>query len=99
MLRHICGKDRRYVSLDDLTLRDLANDDPTLFLQRYPPPVLIDEIQYAPALLPSIKMNVDTNRLPGAYWLTGSQQDWELWHALRSEEADENAKLEPPAQT
>jgi predicted AAA+ superfamily ATPase len=73
LLRHLCGKARRYVSLDDLTLRALASEDPTLFLQRYPPPVLIDEIQYAPALLPFIKVDVDDNRRPGAYWLTGSQ--------------------------
>jgi len=32
------------------------------------------------------------------FWL-GLQQDWDLWHALRSEEADEIAKLEPLAQT
>jgi len=50
LLRRLCGKDRRYVTLDDLTLRALANEDPALFLQRYPPPVLIDEIQYAPSL-------------------------------------------------
>lgn len=32
------------------------------------------------------------------FWL-GLQQDWDLWHALRSEEADEIAKLEPLAHT
>jgi len=74
ILRHLCGDDRRYVTLDDLALRALANEDPALFLQKYPPPVLIDEIQYAPALLPYIKMDIDANRVPGAYWLTGSQQ-------------------------
>ncbi|HRI88380.1 MAG TPA: ATP-binding protein [Candidatus Hydrogenedentes bacterium] len=74
LLRHLCGADRRYVTLDDLTLRSLANEDPGLFLQRYRPPVLIDEVQYAPNLLPYIKMETDTSRTPGAFWLTGSQQ-------------------------
>ncbi|NUM55874.1 MAG: ATP-binding protein [Candidatus Hydrogenedentes bacterium] len=74
LLRHLCGTDRRYVTLDDLTLRSLANEDPRLFLQRYRPPALIDEIQYAPNLLPYIKMETDTSRTPGAFWLTGSQQ-------------------------
>jgi hypothetical protein len=74
LLRHLCEKGRRYVTLDDPGLRALANEDPELFLQRFPPPVLIDEIQYAPALLPCIKMAVDAARKPGRFWMTGSQQ-------------------------
>jgi hypothetical protein len=68
------GGERRYVTLDDFAVRELANEDPALFLQRFPPPVLIDEIQYAPGLLPRIKQAVDAERRPGAFWLTGSQQ-------------------------
>lgn len=74
LLRHLCDKDRRYVTLDDLSLQMLANEDPVLFLQRFPPPLLIDEVQYAPRLLPYIKMSVDNSQTRGAYWLTGSQQ-------------------------
>lgn len=73
LLQHICTDERRYVTLDDLALRALANEDPALFLQRFPPPVLIDEIQYAPPLLTAIKMDVDSAQLPGSFWLTGSQ--------------------------
>jgi len=73
-LQHICEKSRRYVTLDDPSLRTLGNEDPALFLQRFEPPVLIDEIQYAPQLLPLIKMAVDAERKPGMFWLTGSQQ-------------------------
>ena len=79
LLQHLCAKDRHYLTLDDLSLRQLANDDPPLFLQRFPPPVLIDEIQYAPDLLPYIKMEVDASGQPGAFWLTGSQQ----FHLMR----------------
>lgn len=74
LLGRLCGKERRYVSLDDPGLRALAVEDPALFLQRFEPPVLIDEIQYAPQLLPLIKMAVDADRRPGRFWLTGSQQ-------------------------
>ena len=74
LLRHLAGEKRRYVSLDDLALRDLAREDPRLFLERYRAPVLIDEIQYAPELLSYVKIAIDENRTPGAYWLTGSQQ-------------------------
>lgn len=64
---------RQYVTLDNPLLLALARDDPALFLQRFPPPVLIDEIQYAPGLLPLIKEFVDANGGRGLYWLTGSQ--------------------------
>jgi hypothetical protein len=74
LLRELAKRDRRYVTLDDPTLLSLAVEEPKLFLDRYPPPILIDEIQYAPGLLSYIKMRVDTDRQPGQYWLTGSQQ-------------------------
>ena len=69
---------RLFVTLDDLEIRALARNDPKTFLERFPPPVLIDEFQYAPEILPYIKMRVDekTTRLikaGGDYWLTGSQ--------------------------
>ena len=73
-LQHIKEEGRRYVTLDDPALRTLAAEDPALFLQRFSPPVLIDEIQYAPQLLPLIKMAADRERKPGRFWLTGSQQ-------------------------
>jgi len=68
------GEKREYVSLDDPTARDLANTDPSLFLQRFTSPLVIDEIQYAPELLTHIKIQVDKENKPGMYWLTGSQQ-------------------------
>jgi predicted AAA+ superfamily ATPase len=74
LLHHLCDAERQYVTLDDLALRTLARQEPELFLQRFPPPVLIDEVQYAPQLLSSIKIRVDRQRRPGAFWLTGSQQ-------------------------
>ena len=67
------GTGRGYVSLDDLNERSLAKNDPELFLQLHKPPVLIDEVQYAPELFTYIKIHVDQNHEPGAFWLTGSQ--------------------------
>ncbi len=64
---------RGYVSLDDLSERSLAREDPELFLQLHKPPVLVDEVQYAPELFTYIKIYVDTHYEPGAFWLTGSQ--------------------------
>ena len=67
------GTDRGYVTLDDLNERSIAKTDPELFLQLHKPPVLIDEVQYAPELFTYIKIHVDRNHEPGAFWLTGSQ--------------------------
>ena len=67
------GTARNYVSLDDLQERELARTDPELFLQLHKPPILIDEVQYAPELFPYIKIIVDKEQNKGAFWLTGSQ--------------------------
>ncbi len=74
MLQKIKEKGRASVTLDDMSIRSLAIEDPNLFLEQFPPPLMIDEIQYAPQLLPVIKMRIDRDHAPGAYWLTGSQQ-------------------------
>lgn len=73
-LRNSAASNRTYVTLDNPLLRKLAKEDPELFLQRFTTPILIDEIQYAPELLPIIKMAVDNSVAKGDYWLTGSQQ-------------------------
>ena len=80
LLKTAAASDRKFVSLDDPDARALARTDPALFLQSYPPPLIIDEIQYAPQLLPLVKMAID--RHPdacGMFWFTGSQQ----FHLLR----------------
>ncbi|MCD4652591.1 ATP-binding protein [bacterium] len=74
LLQKLTDFNRTYVTLDDPIIRNLAVQDPALFMQRFTPPLLIDEIQYAPELLPYIKMKVDNDRCSGQYWLTGSQQ-------------------------
>ena len=76
MLQNLAEKEnigRRYVTLDDLTERDMAKNDPALFLQLHKPPVLIDEVQYAPELFSYIKIYVDEHHTPGDFWMTGSQ--------------------------
>ncbi len=76
MLRSLAEKEgigREYVSLDDLTMRDMAKNDPALFLQLHKPPVLIDEVQYAPELFTYIKIHIDEHHNPGDFWMTGSQ--------------------------
>lgn len=76
MLKKLMDEDnnnREYVTLDDMNERNLAKNDPAMFLQLHKPPVFIDEVQYAPELFPYIKIEIDKNHNPGDFWLTGSQ--------------------------
>ena len=76
MLQELSEKEnigREYVTLDDLIERDMAKNDPALFLQLHKPPVLIDEVQYAPELFTYIKIHIDKNHNPGDFLLTSSQ--------------------------
>ena len=74
MLKHLAEKEKRtYVSLDNLNVRSLAKKDPVLFFQTYKPPIIIDEVQYAPELFPQIKLICDQSKKTGLFWLTGSQ--------------------------
>ena len=86
------GTTRKYVSLDDLNERNLAKTDPELFLQLHKPPVLIDEVQYAPELFTYIKIHVDKTRNPGDFWLTGSQI-FKLMHGVQESLAGRVAVL------
>lgn len=74
LLKSMKSKNRNYVTLDDLTIRKLAQDDPKLFFMTYKPPLIIDEVQYAPNLLSYIKMEVDESTENGNFWLSGSQK-------------------------
>jgi predicted AAA+ superfamily ATPase len=72
-LMHIMDDERSYVSLDDLESRKLAQTDPEMFLTVHAPPLLIDEVQYAPELFSYVKIAIDNGAPPGSYWMTGSQ--------------------------
>ncbi len=75
LLQMCARKNRSYVTLDDVDARTLAINDPQLFIKTFTPPIIIDEVQYAPQLFSAIKLQVDSNKqAPGMYWLTGSQK-------------------------
>ena len=67
------GSSHRYVSLERPDVRARALADPVGFFEDNPPPLILDEIQYAPELLHHIKERIDTHREPGRWLLTGSQ--------------------------
>ncbi len=74
LVKRILGDKCSYVSLDELDVRAFAIEDPRGFLERYPAPLIIDEIQNVPQLLSYIKSGIDKDRKPGRWILTGSQQ-------------------------
>ena len=74
LLKHLFGKKYNYVSMELSDVQAAANEDPRGFLEMYQPPVIFDEVQYTPELLPYLKEKIDTNRNNcGQYLLSGSQ--------------------------
>lgn len=74
LLKSLASPERGYVTLDNDDDLRLAREDPKLFFQLHRPPLIIDEVQYAPELFPHIKMLADASDERGRIWLTGSQQ-------------------------
>ena len=61
------------VELDDRLTLEMAKNSTVHFMELNPPPVFIDEVQYAPEIFHYIKMNVDKSKKKGQYFLSGSQ--------------------------
>ncbi len=74
LLKKLFGTSHRYISLEPPDIQAVAKEDPRGFLNAHPPPVIFDEVQYAPDLLIYIKEIIDADRrTSGKYLLTGSQ--------------------------
>lgn len=72
LLRHLYPG-TSYLTLDLPANAEAARTAPDELLRAYSPPVIIDEIQYAPSLLRHLKVLIDQDRSPGRFLLTGSQ--------------------------
>lgn len=94
LLKQLSSKGRKYLDLTDPALRSRANEEPVLFLQRYAPPVLIDNIQYAPELVPVIKDYVLKHGKPGDFWLIAPKEDAETITAIMHELGDKFVCME-----
>lgn len=94
LLKQLLSDNRKYVDLTDPALRVMANEEPVLFLQRYAPPVLIDNIQYAPDLVPVIKDYVLHHGEPGDFWLIAPKEYADKLSAIFAELGDKFACLE-----
>lgn len=66
--------DKKYISMDDMAMRELAKASPRDFLSAFPEGVIIDECQKVPELFDAVKLIVDKDYTPGKYILTGSSQ-------------------------
>lgn len=94
LLKSLAEINRKYVDLTDPALRVMANEEPVLFLQRFAPPVLIDNIQYAPELVPVIKDYVLRSGKPGDFWLIAPKEYSEELNSIFVELGDKFACLE-----
>ena len=79
MLRHIASDDRKYITFDDMTGRNLAKKDPKLFFETHGTKLIIDEFQRVPEILLEIKRTIDEKTYSGEdakglFWLSGSQK-------------------------
>ena len=73
LLQEIAGE-AGYVTLDDKIQLASAVIQSGTFFKDNPPPVFVDEVQYAPGLFPQIKMILDKEKKKGQFYLSGSQQ-------------------------
>lgn len=94
LFKNLASHNRKYADLSEPALRSVANEEPVLFLQRYAPPVLIDNVQYAPELVPVIKDYVLHSGKPGDFWLIAPKEDAETVTAIMQEFGDKFACLE-----
>jgi hypothetical protein len=75
LLKHLFSASHGYVSLEPPDVRAAANADPRGFLELHPAPTILDEVQYAPDLLPYVKERIDGRRdRRGQYLLTDFRQ-------------------------
>ena len=81
LLKMLFSKTHTFVSLEDPDIRMRAKDDPVAFLNQYKAPIILDEIQYLPELLPYIKTKIDEKRKAGQWLFTGLQ-NFVLMHGI-----------------
>lgn len=94
LIKNLTSSNRKYADLAEPAMRSVANEEPVLFLQRYAPPVLIDNIQYAPELVPVIKDYAQRHGKPGDFWLIAPKEDAETITAIMHELGDKFACME-----
>ncbi|MFC1782756.1 ATP-binding protein [Planctomycetota bacterium] len=80
LVQHTFGAEADCIVFDPVVDVENARQDPELFLDNHQTPMILDEIQYAPELVPVIKRRIDQDRAPGQYIMTGSQQ----WNVMKS---------------
>lgn len=67
------GEEYQYVTFDDPILLAQARNDPSLFMLNHQGKLILDEVQYAPELFSSLKLEIDKQKISGLYLLSGSQ--------------------------
>lgn len=92
LLRHLLQTTHAYINLEYPDTRIRAKGDPRGFPEQCTTPVIFDEIQYVPELLPYIKTKIDGKRKAGRWVVTGSQ-NFTLMHGVSESLAGRAAVL------
>lgn len=74
LLKHLIGDTERIATLENPDVRALIEEDPLGFLETRKKPFILDEIQHLPAITTYLKILIDRERIPGQWFITGSQQ-------------------------
>ena len=85
--------DHRYVSLDVPMVAEEAEHSGGDFLKRHEPPVIIDEVQYAPTLLRHVKADIDLHREENGRFLITGSQDFSLMEGVTESLAGRSSVL------
>ncbi len=72
VLKKVCNE-LKYTTMDNPEILEYAKYETGLFFKTYTPPLVIDEVQYAPVLFPYIKMIADETGQKSLFYMTGSQ--------------------------
>jgi len=72
LLKHVFPEARE-ILFDPYFDEYRVKEDPDLFLNNFPPPLILDEVQYVPELLSAIKRRLEKDKSPGMYLMSGSQ--------------------------
>lgn len=80
LLKTLLHESHEIITFDPVIDIENARSEPELFFKNHPGSLILDEIQYAPELVPVLKRLIDENRTPGKYILSGSQQ----WGVLKT---------------
>lgn len=93
LLRNLLKESHEIITFDPVIDIQNARSEPEMFFKNHPGPLILDEIQYAPELVPVVKRLIDKDKVPGKFILSGSQQ-WGILNTITESLAGRTAIID-----